>query len=316
MLNSIKRPAAVGGGGGTGTTSNTTQEETVTIKDWDDVVAEETKENNNSNDGGASGKKFHVISTKSNNIVVVGMPNVGKSSIINCIRVACKGRQPTNTAATTTTPESSSNSSSKDSSFVGIGSLVKQKRGGGSGISGSSGSGSGSSGRLAVAKTGALPGVTRHIGGFQVSDNPPAFLIDSPGIFVPRIDKSQNEIGLKLALTGAIKDSVVGVRIIADYLLHCLNTHRCYSYLVEFAIPSAVSEEQYQQQKLAEPGVSDISILLHYIGQRIGAKTKAGEVDEDAAAKYFIQRYRQGALGRITLDNHHTLLSHQQQQQV
>jgi ribosome biogenesis GTPase A len=48
------------------------------------------------------------------------------------------------------------------------------------------------------------------------------FMLDSPGIMVPRI--SDSETALKLTLTGAIRDHIVGEETVCDYLLHCLNT--------------------------------------------------------------------------------------------
>ena len=52
-------------------------------------------------------------------------------------------------------------------------------------------------------------------------------VLDSPGIFVPALKKddiNDIEIGLKLALCGCIKDSIIGILTVADYLLYVLNT--------------------------------------------------------------------------------------------
>ena len=68
------------------------------------------------------------------------------------------------------------------------------------------------------AKTGPLPAVTRHVRAVKVTDNPVAFLLDTPGIMVPKV--ASCEQGLKLALTGSIRDMVVGEHLLADYLLY------------------------------------------------------------------------------------------------
>jgi ribosome biogenesis GTPase A len=47
-----------------------------------------------------------------------------------------------------------------------------------------------------------------------------AFLIDTPGIMQPSLAP---EDGLKLALTGAIKENIVDTITLADYLLFLLN---------------------------------------------------------------------------------------------
>ena len=58
-----------------------------------------------------------------------------------------------------------------------------------------------------VAKTGPLPGVTRGITGFRVSENPVAYLIDTPGIMIPSIEEN-SEVGLKLGLIGTFTSSL------------------------------------------------------------------------------------------------------------
>jgi len=74
---------------------------------------------------------------------------------------------------------------------------------------------------LKKAKVGPLPGVTQHISGFKIGEHPSVYVLDTPGVLVPNIDNI--ETGLKLALTGAVKDSVVGEDRVARYLLSVLN---------------------------------------------------------------------------------------------
>lgn len=69
---------------------------------------------------------------------------------------------------------------------------------------------------------GPLPGVTQDIAGYKIAHRPSIYVLDSPGVLVPSIPDI--ETGLKLALTGSVKDSVVGEERIAQYLLAVLNT--------------------------------------------------------------------------------------------
>lgn len=102
-------------------------------------------------------------------VMIGGMPNVGKSTIINKLR---------NKAA----------------------SLDK---------------------KTSIVKTGPLPCVTRGVSGFKIANDPLAYLVDTPGIMVPRI--VDEETGLKLALVGSIKNSIIGKDVIIDYMLEKLN---------------------------------------------------------------------------------------------
>ncbi|GMN35934.1 hypothetical protein TIFTF001_042320 [Ficus carica] len=79
-----------------------------------------------------------------------------------------------------------------------------------------------SSGKKKRATVGPLPGVTEDIAGFKIAHQPSVYVLDTPGILVPSIPDI--ETGLKLALAGSVKDSVVGEERIAQYLLAVLNS--------------------------------------------------------------------------------------------
>ncbi|CAM8952116.1 hypothetical protein QQ045_016291 [Rhodiola kirilowii] len=108
-------------------------------------------------------------------VMVVGVPNVGKSAMINSIhQIALSG-------------------------FHGD-----------------------AQGRTKRATVGPLPGVTQDIAGFKIGHQPSIYVLDTPGVLVPSIPDI--ETGLKLALAGSVKDSVVGEERIAQYLLAVLNS--------------------------------------------------------------------------------------------
>lgn len=69
-----------------------------------------------------------------------------------------------------------------------------------------------------MAKTGPFPAVTKGLDGFPICSNPLMYLVDSPGIMHPTI--TDNEVGLKLAITGSIRQEAVGVELMADYMLY------------------------------------------------------------------------------------------------
>lgn len=144
------------------------------------------------------------------------------------------------------------------------------------------------SAKKAPAKTGKLPGLTRDIQAFKVSDSPPVFIMDSPGIMLPRFDDDLPETPLKLGLCGIIKDELIGVRDLADYLLFYLNTHGRFEYQELFGL---------------EYPTDDIDQLLSVIHSRIDAK--AGAVNITNAANHFLRQFRSGRLGKFLLDEMH-----------
>ncbi|EPS71049.1 hypothetical protein M569_03714, partial [Genlisea aurea] len=86
-------------------------------------------------------------------------------------------------------------------------------------------------GRISAAEKGKLkhsvvssqPGETRSIKSLKIASRPNVYVLDTPGILPPNAS-DDDEICSKLALTGALKDSVVGELEVARYLLSIVNT--------------------------------------------------------------------------------------------
>src|SRR5690554_6154414 len=72
-----------------------------------------------------------------------------------------------------------------------------------------------------IAKTGNTPGVTRAQQWIKVGKE--LELLDTPGILWPKFE--DQEVGLKLALTGAIKDTIINMEDLAIYGLKFLSLH-------------------------------------------------------------------------------------------
>ena len=166
-----------------------------------------------------------------------------------------------------------------------------------------------------VAETGARPGVTRHVSTMQFCSEPAAFLIDTPGVMKTGLSP---EDGLKLALIGAIKETLVDPVTLADYLLFLLNKNNQNSYVRAFGL-GAPSD--------------DIDTVLDAVGCKMGftlkkqptrgSKTARDEGASDAmsgadaaaetpaprnrdavrSAQHLIKQYRAGALGKFVLDD-------------
>ena len=71
---------------------------------------------------------------------------------------------------------------------------------------------------------GAMPGVTRQVSAFRISSNPPLYLVDTPGVMVPRVDSATK--GLRLALTRAVPDAALPPDTLVAFMLRMVRMRR------------------------------------------------------------------------------------------
>lgn len=135
------------------------------------------------------------------------------------------------------------------------------------------------------AKTGDRPGITtgkqwiRLESGFE--------LLDTPGILWPKFE-DQN-VGLKLAYTGAIRDEVMDTEEIACHFLLFLRDN----------YPNSLE----QRYKMTETEGLDGYELLQLLGRKRGFVISGGEIDTLRAASVLLDEFRGAKLGRITLES-------------
>ncbi|CCO08473.1 ribosome biogenesis GTPase YlqF [Desulforamulus hydrothermalis] len=134
-----------------------------------------------------------------------------------------------------------------------------------------------------AAKTGDLPGVTKGQQWIRVQGS--LELLDTPGILWPKFEDPQ--VGYKLAITGAIKEQVFDIYEVAVRLLGWLASH----------YPDRL-KERYRLSELPQ----NIPDLLAAIGARRGLLVAGGTVDVHKAAQLLLKEFREGLLGRYTLD--------------
>ena len=140
------------------------------------------------------------------------------------------------------------------------------------------------SGRKA-AETGPVPGVTKHQDWIKLGSD--VELLDTPGILWPKI--KDRETGLRLAITGAIKDSVVGTSQLSIYLI----------VILKQKLPDKL--QQFYQLTRGDLALFPEDILQK-IAENRGCLKRGGALDQPRAESLVLRDFRQGKLGRLSFD--------------
>lgn len=134
----------------------------------------------------------------------------------------------------------------------------------------------------ACAKTGNKPGVTKGKQWIRLNKN--VELLDTPGILWPRFE--DQTVGLRLAFIGSIKDEI-------------LQSEELSAELMQFLVKSypGILAEKYGIKE-SEDGFED----LRGVAESRHCLLKGNELDLEKASKLLLDDFRNGRLGRITLE--------------
>ncbi|WP_138263990.1 ribosome biogenesis GTPase YlqF [[Clostridium] hylemonae] len=131
-------------------------------------------------------------------------------------------------------------------------------------------------------KTGNKPGVTK--GKQWIRLNRQVELLDTPGILWPKFEDQQ--VGLKLAFVGSIKDEVLQTEELAAELIRFMLDH----YPGVLGKKYAVEED------------NDVYVTLSRIAESRHCLVRGNELDTEKAALLLTDDFRNGKLGRLTLE--------------
>lgn len=134
----------------------------------------------------------------------------------------------------------------------------------------------------ACAKTGNKPGVTK--GKQWIRLNKQVELLDTPGILWPKFE--DQEVGLKLAFIGSIKDEVLQTEELAAELIHFLRT----------AYPEVLADKYNIEMD------EDDYVVLNHIAKSRNCIVRGNELDTEKVALLLLDDFRNGKLGRLTLE--------------
>jgi ribosome biogenesis GTPase A len=130
------------------------------------------------------------------------------------------------------------------------------------------------------------PGVTRGNQWYTIAKN--LEMLDTPGVLWPKFD--DKTVGEHLAFTGAVKDQILDIELLAVRLLDFIKGLKPADFITRF--------------KLENEDIENIDSyeLLKMIGKKRGMLVSGGEIDTERAAIMLLDEFRSAKLGRITVE--------------
>lgn len=138
--------------------------------------------------------------------------------------------------------------------------------------------------RRRAAEAGDRPGVTR--GKQWINAGNGVELLDTPGLLWPRFE--DKAVGENLAFTGAVRDEILDAEALGARLMTRL--------------AALYPDRLLQRYKLTDVETKTGDQMLAEAARRRGFLISGGEVDTERMAKVFLDEFRGGKLGRITLE--------------
>ena len=131
------------------------------------------------------------------------------------------------------------------------------------------------------------PGVTRQKQ--WIPTNAGFDLLDTPGVLWPKFDDPK--IGENLAVTGAIKDDILDIETIAAILVGRLRE----------LYPDKLTARYKLKEGSLDAELTNFDVL-EKIGKARGFLVSGGEIDTERTAKILLEEFRNGKIGKMTLD--------------
>ncbi|MBQ8623559.1 MAG: ribosome biogenesis GTPase YlqF [Oscillospiraceae bacterium] len=128
------------------------------------------------------------------------------------------------------------------------------------------------------------PGVTRGKQWVTLAND--VELLDMPGVLWPKFE--DQDVGLSLAFTGAVKDDIMDMESLACFFIKKLRIVSCDAFKERYDIEVSDEDTDYD--------------VLEMIGKRRGFLISGGEINTERAAIILIDEFRSGKLGRISLE--------------
>ena len=146
------------------------------------------------------------------------------------------------------------------------------------------------------AGVGNKPGVTKQKQWIHINEK--IELLDTPGVLWPKFESE--EVALHLAFTGTIKEDILQRTEIAYYLVKFLIENYPKQLCERYKLTEEYIHEQLENEE--RPENENIYEIFLAIGKKRGCIISGGNIDEEKTARILLDEFKNGKIGRITLE--------------
>lgn len=146
-----------------------------------------------------------------------------------------------------------------------------------------------------TAGVGNKPGVTKQKQWIRINEK--IELLDTPGVLWPKFESE--EVALNLCFTGSIKEEILDKLEIAYHLTKFLLENYRKNLCDRYKLEEKYIEETLKQE---QPENDNIYQIMLEIGKKRGCIMSGGRVDEEKTARLILDEFKNGKLGRITIE--------------
>ena len=149
--------------------------------------------------------------------------------------------------------------------------------------------------KRATAGVGNKPGVTKQKQWIRINEK--IELLDTPGVLWPKFENQ--EVALNLCFTGSVKEEILDKTEVAyqltKFLIENYRKKLCERYKLD---------ENYIENVLVQdkPENENIYEIMLQIGKNRGCIMSGGKVDEEKTARIILDEFKNGKLGKITIE--------------
>ena len=146
------------------------------------------------------------------------------------------------------------------------------------------------------AGVGNKPGVTKQKQWIRINEK--IELLDTPGVLWPKFESE--EVALHLAFTGTIKEDILQRTEIAYYLVKFLIENYPKQLCERYKLTEEYINEQLENKE--RPENENIYEIFLAIGKKRGCIISGGNIDEEKTARILLDEFKNGKIGKITLE--------------